>query len=158
MGCTALLTAAFAACAGITRVQEDGAGSYVPPGLVLARPWTLLGYAPPYQVTIDPSAIESRDGKVEVWLMLNFSYRTGEEDWTTGSLMQRLRIDCARRSFQVDEEHEFSLPMGGGFYRGGMGSFWGGRALARRHPPGWNEDLLPGTPAALAASRVCATP
>jgi hypothetical protein len=69
-----------------------------------------------------------------------------------------VRIDCTQRSFQVGEEHQFSLPMGGGCYLGGMGSFWDGRALARRHPPGWNEDIVPGTPAGLAASRVCTPP
>ncbi len=158
MGCAALLMAALAASAGTDRVREDGVVLYVPTQALPARHWTFLGYAPPYQVYVDPSAIDARDGKVELWLMLNFTYRTGGEDWTTGSVMQRLRMDCTQRSFQVDEEHQFSLPMGGGYYLGGMGSFWGGRGLARRHPPGWNEDILPGTPAALAASRVCATP
>jgi hypothetical protein len=73
MVCAALLMAALAATAGMVRVGDDRASPYVPPELVPARPWTLLGYAPPYQVTIDASAIESRDGKVELWLMINFS-------------------------------------------------------------------------------------
>ncbi|HEX6944708.1 MAG TPA: surface-adhesin E family protein [Casimicrobiaceae bacterium] len=154
-----LLWAAPVAGAGVVRVRDGGVGSCVPPESLLGRPWERLGHAQRYQVYIDPSAIAASNGKVEVWLLLSFSYwNPREEDWTRGSLVQRLRIDCEWHSFQLDEEHEFSLPMGSGCYLGGMGSFWGGRGMRRRYPPGWNEDIAAGTPEALAAARVCATP
>jgi hypothetical protein len=154
--CASLLAAASSGGAEMLRVWEGGVGSCTPPGSLLGRPWEFLGSALRYQVYVDPSTIAQRNGKVELWLLLSFSYHVPSEgDSTMGSLMQRMRIDCAARSFQLDEEHEFSLPMGGGCYLGGIGSFWGGRALRRRYPPGWNESILAATPEALAANRVC---
>jgi hypothetical protein len=113
--CASLLAATSSVSADVLRVWEGGIGSCTPPGTLLGRPWEFPGNALRYQVYVDPSTIAYRDGEVGLWLLLSFSYRAPPEgDWTTGSLMQRMRIDCAGRSFQLDEEHEFSLPMGGG--------------------------------------------
>lgn len=157
--CASLPMAAPGVSADVLRVWEGGIGSCIPPESLVGRPWEFLGRAQRYGVYVDPSTIAYANGKVELWLLLSFSYHAPMEgEWARGSLMQRMRIDCAQRSFQLDEEHEFSLPMGGGCYLGGMGSFWSGRGMRRLHPPGWTESVLAGTPEALVASRVCATP
>jgi hypothetical protein len=139
-----------------TPVRDEGFGSCAPPESLIARQWVPLGSGGGFELYIDPLNVRNVNGAIEVWLLTSFAHRLNRDgELVSGSRIESFHILCSSRSFRHYEEHHFSGPMGSGCYQGGVGSFWGGWALQRRHPPGWTEDIVPRSPPALAADYVC---